>query len=94
MASSLRDWNRDLGFFAHSATNADLCNWEPLVVHLEQVASMAELFAAAFRAEGWGYLAGLWHDLGKFNPAFQRRLFGNSTQVEHAGAARRGLAQS
>jgi hypothetical protein len=26
---------------------------------------------ATFRAAGWAYLAGLWHDLGKYRPGFQ-----------------------
>lgn len=38
------------------------------------VADLAGSFAAAFGAEDWGYLAGLWHDLGKFAEAFQAYL--------------------
>jgi CRISPR-associated endonuclease Cas3-HD len=80
------EWTRERGFFAHSVDDRDTSTWEPLQSHLERVASLAATFAAAFSAQDWGYLAGLWHDLGKFNPDFQRRLFGEAIQVEHAGA--------
>ncbi len=42
-------------------------------------------FAAAFGSGEWGRLAGLWHDLGKYQPEFQRRLRGESVAVEHSG---------
>ncbi|MCC6141438.1 MAG: CRISPR-associated helicase Cas3' [Nitrospira sp.] len=38
--------------------------------HLRAVASLASEFASVFRASGWGHLAGLWHDLGKYSSAF------------------------
>lgn len=37
-------------------------------------------------AKQWGYLAGLWHDLGKFSREFQSKLMGESISVEHSGA--------
>lgn len=40
-------------------------DWQPLEEHLKNVAEMARLFADAFGAGDWGYLAGLWHDLGR-----------------------------
>ncbi|MHB8764000.1 MAG: CRISPR-associated endonuclease Cas3'' [Deferrisomatales bacterium] len=46
----------------------------PLADHLAGTAERAARFAAAFGCAAWGYLAGLWHDLGKYSPAFQRRL--------------------
>lgn len=42
--------------------------------HLRGVATLAESFAAAFAAGDWAKLAGLWHDLGKYRPAFQRYI--------------------
>ncbi len=42
-----------------------------LVDHLNAVATLAEQFAPRGGA-AWGRLAGLWHDLGKFRPGFQR----------------------
>jgi CRISPR-associated endonuclease/helicase Cas3 len=46
----------------------------PLADHLEGVANLAESFAACFGNGDWAHLAGLWHDLGKFNPAWQAYL--------------------
>ena len=47
-----------------------------LVIHLEKVAELAAEFSKAFDAAEpalrWAYLAGLWHDLGKYRPGFQR----------------------
>jgi len=33
--------------------------------HLRGTAELAALFAAEFGCSEWGYLAGLWHDVGK-----------------------------
>ncbi|MDD2769832.1 MAG: CRISPR-associated helicase Cas3' [Methylococcus sp.] len=46
----------------------------PLDDHLRGVGGLAGEFAAAFGAEDWGRLAGLWHDLGKFRPRFQNYI--------------------
>ena len=42
--------------------------------HLYAVADLAEKFAQSFDSEDWAYLAGLWHDLGKYRPAFQDHI--------------------
>lgn len=46
--------------------------------HLRAVATIAADFSQAFDAvavtQRWAYLAGLWHDLGKYRPGFQRYL--------------------
>src|SRR5215510_13479699 len=42
--------------------------------HLREVACLAGKFAAAFASSDWAYMAGLWHDLGKYRTAFQRYL--------------------
>jgi CRISPR-associated endonuclease/helicase Cas3 len=39
--------------------------------HLERVAVLAECFGSQFGNGDWGYLAGLWHDLGKYKRDFQ-----------------------
>lgn len=44
-----------------------------LVDHLESVARLARSLAPP-RGETWAYLAGLWHDLGKFRPGFQQYI--------------------
>ncbi len=49
-----------------------------LVDHLLAVAALASTFSKPFDTSGpehnWAYLAGLWHDLGKYRPGFQRYL--------------------
>ena len=49
-----------------------------LATHLQSVAGMAADFSAAFEPvtsrQRWAYIAGLWHDLGKYRPGFQRYL--------------------
>lgn len=42
--------------------------------HLLKTAEMAADFAAVFGFRQWGRLAGLWHDLGKYSAAFQKKL--------------------
>lgn len=71
-------------FFAHSLEDRDghprpLSDWEPLFTgtgegHLERVAALAARFAEKFSAAGWGHLAGLWHDVGKYSAEFQAYL--------------------
>jgi CRISPR-associated endonuclease/helicase Cas3 len=49
-----------------------------LAAHLQSVAGIAADFSEAFEpaavTQRWAYLAGLWHDLGKYRPGFQRYL--------------------
>ncbi|PZN83931.1 MAG: CRISPR-associated helicase/endonuclease Cas3 [Candidatus Methylumidiphilus alinenensis] len=60
----------------------------PLVDHLQDVAAMAGGFAQSFGAEDWAFLVGLWHDLGKYRPAFQgyiRKKSGYDTEAHIEG---------
>jgi CRISPR-associated endonuclease/helicase Cas3 len=61
-------------FYAHSKDGEPPENWQPLENHLTQVAALARSFADAFGAGDWGYLAGLWHDMGKYSKEFQKYL--------------------
>ena len=58
-----------------------------LAEHLESVAQLAGEFAQAFDAadtkQSWAYLAGLWHDLGKYRPGFQRYLRQSDNPYAH-----------
>ncbi|MCW5590285.1 MAG: CRISPR-associated helicase Cas3' [Legionellales bacterium] len=42
--------------------------------HLESVANIAAHMASEFANQDWAYLAGLWHDLGKYRPCFQQYI--------------------
>ena len=61
-------------FYAHSADDSG--NMHDLVEHLRAVAEMAREFSKPFGGGDFAYYAGLWHDIGKFDPEFQRYLSG------------------
>jgi CRISPR-associated endonuclease/helicase Cas3 len=65
--------NNTLRHIAHARKRDDVSWDEPhlLVDHLKDVAQLAEGFAATFGNGDWGFLAGLWHDLGKYKSDFQ-----------------------
>ena len=71
-------------YYAHSLENDQNSeHWHSLSDHLYAVARLAGDMAAEFGSEEWGYLAGLWHDLGKFSPDFQRYIRGASGVEAH-----------
>jgi hypothetical protein len=59
--------------YAHSLPGKPPEDWHKLDQHLTDTALLADEFCRDF-APGWGYLAGLWYDLGKYQAAFQRRI--------------------
>ncbi|HUA61411.1 MAG TPA: CRISPR-associated endonuclease Cas3'', partial [Verrucomicrobiae bacterium] len=59
--------------YAHSISGRPEVEWQRLEDHLRQVAELAEVFAGPL-GDGWGRLAGLWHDAGKFQGAFQKYI--------------------
>lgn len=76
-------------YYAHSGTQGDKSDWQTLAEHLSDVARKAAENARPFGLERAAYIAGLFHDLGKYTPEFQRRLDGADIRVDHstAGAA-------
>jgi CRISPR-associated endonuclease/helicase Cas3 len=56
--------------YAHSLQGRPEDEWHLLEVHLNDTAERAERFAESF-APGWGRLAGLLHDAGKYQREFQ-----------------------
>lgn len=63
------------GFIAHVALDDNgRFRLHDLRDHLSSVARLAADFASAFHGEEWAALAGRWHDLGKFQEAFQRMI--------------------
>ena len=85
--------------------NCEKCrDLNPTHGHLNKVAFWTAKFASEMFAPDsperqsayeWGYLAGLWHDLGKFSAEFQERLKGAPLPVDHstAGARHTGACQ-
>ena len=53
--------------------------------HLLGTAKLSEMFATAFRAGEYGYLAGIAHDIGKYSDGFQSRLAGGP-KVDHSSS--------
>ena len=55
--------------------------------HLTAVAQLAQVFGSEAVPNGtnsqWAYLAGLWHDLGKYRPGFQRYLRASDDSNSH-----------
>lgn len=77
-------------FYAHSLEGRPTSEWQLLDQHLKNVAERARSFANKFRAGDWGYLAGLWHDLGKCSQEFQTKLLEqNRRRVDHSTAGGR-----
>lgn len=60
----------------------------PLKEHLLQTAERAGEFAAVFGFRQWGRIGGLWHDLGKYAPAFQRKLAAAGAEAHLEARAR------
>ena len=75
-------------YYAHSLEEKLPSEWQPLEEHLKNVAEKARFFADDFGAGDWGYLAGLWHDIGKYSNEFQQMLGsqdGSDAHIEKAG---------
>ena len=60
--------------YAHTPSKDAPSRWHMLEEHLIETAKAAYGFAKAFRCENTGFVLGLFHDLGKVNPAFQDYL--------------------
>ena len=85
----------DRQFYAHSdprhpgePPDVPGVHWQPLEDHLRQTAKLAQGFSGAWKAGEWGYLAGLWHDLGKYSAEFQQRICaagGEDAHIENPG---------
>jgi CRISPR-associated endonuclease/helicase Cas3 len=58
---------------AHTPANGS-DTWHGLKEHLNDVAQKARYYSSKFDCGDLGYYAGLWHDLGKYNPEFQKYL--------------------
>jgi len=60
--------------YAHTRDGGPVESWQPLEEHLRETGRRAADHASAFGSAGWGELAGIWHDLGKYAADFQGYL--------------------
>ena len=61
-------------YYAHSLEGRPQEEWQKLSEHLKNVANLAKQFAEPIGIRELAYLAGLLHDLGKYQPEFQKYL--------------------
>lgn len=54
--------------------------------HLTGVARSAASMASSFSADEWAYLAGLWHDIGKYSNEFQQKIRASEDEEAHIEA--------
>jgi CRISPR-associated endonuclease/helicase Cas3 len=80
--SPKKDFSPTPGFLAHIGENREP-HW--LRDHLLDVATAAQASAVHLKSENWVYVAGLWHDLGKYRTGFQqyiRQVNGHEAHIE------------
>ena len=73
-------------YYAHSADGQSRDRWHSLSAHLQSTGDRAAAFLAPVGCADLGRIAGLLHDLGKYSAAFQRRLAGDASRVDHSTA--------
>ncbi|MGE3063384.1 MAG: CRISPR-associated helicase Cas3' [bacterium] len=73
-------------YFAHSLPNQPQSTWQLLKDHLNETANLSKSFADKFDSGNFGYLIGLFHDIGKYSEKFQNRLTGSNVKVDHSSA--------
>ena len=71
-------------YYAHTKEGCPPKEWQELEEHLKNVAEMARAFAEVFGAGEWGYLAGLWHDAGKYSEDFQQKIRASADDNENS----------
>lgn len=79
-------------YYAHTKDGVGQEGWQELPEHLHNVGRITAGFSSPFNAANWGKIIGYIHDIGKHNPAFQKRLTGeNSGPADHKGTGARLL---
>lgn len=79
--------------YAHSGTPGDRSDWQTLADHLAAVERLARERGTAFGLGEAAGLAGRLHDLGKYDPEFDRVLCGEAVRVDHSTAGGRVLLE-
>lgn len=86
--------------FAHTLQGRSTDEWEPLLVHLQTTAHMAENFASSFCCDALAKFLGFIHDVGKNSNEFQKYLLkcngllpGAAISVDHKSAGAQWISQ-
>jgi CRISPR-associated endonuclease/helicase Cas3 len=69
-------------YYAHS-NGLDKQGWQKLKDHLEHTAELARELGRGSGLAEFAVIAAWLHDIGKYSPAFQRRLAGANLRVDH-----------
>lgn len=78
-------------YYAHSKDGVHKTEWQKLIDHLKNTASLAVELGHDAGVSELAQVAGLMHDIGKYSDGFQRRLTGSSQRVDHATAGAREI---
>ena len=70
-------------YYAHTKTE-DKSEWQSVYDHLTHTADLAAELGRDAGVSDLARVAGLMHDIGKYSPAFQRRLEGAPGKVDHS----------
>ena len=70
-------------YYAHTK-GPDQSEWQLLRDHLNNTANLASELGRDAGISEIAKVAGLFHDIGKYSPAFQRRLEGSTHRVDHS----------
>lgn len=73
-------------WYAHSTEDATKADWQGLAEHCLAVAALAAGMAEPLGLGRAAFVAGLFHDLGKYCLDFQHRLEGKDIRVDHSTA--------
>lgn len=71
-------------YYAHSINGEPKEKWQSLQEHLENTANLLVEFSQGFCDADYARNLGLFHDIGKYQKAFQDRLDGSNKKVEHS----------
>ncbi|MDE3027790.1 MAG: CRISPR-associated helicase Cas3' [Paracoccaceae bacterium] len=80
-----------MSHYAHSGNQPDRSDWQTLPDHLAAVERLAQARGRLLGLGEAAALAGRFHDLGKFDPEFDRVLCGAQVRVDHSTAGGREL---
>ena len=72
--------------YAHSGKSEDRSDWQLLSDHLDSTAALGAARGLPIGLSQMAALAGAYHDLGKYDPAFDRVLCGMGERVDHSTA--------